>query len=84
MWVNKSKQFTRDAFHMIKNPARASHAHISRVSCHLPRSFSSIPHPSTLVMFQFLRRVSGSLLPRPDRPWRDDGEYRESLPCPRC
>lgn len=37
MWVNKSKQFTRDAFHMIKNPARASHAHISRVSCHLPR-----------------------------------------------
>ncbi|KAH0831146.1 hypothetical protein J3R83DRAFT_13717 [Lanmaoa asiatica] len=23
-------------------------------------------------MFQFLRRVSGSLLPRPDRPWRDD------------
>ncbi|KAI9460693.1 hypothetical protein HD554DRAFT_1992177, partial [Boletus coccyginus] len=23
-------------------------------------------------MFQFIRRVSGSLLPRPDRPWRDD------------
>ncbi|KAF8556574.1 hypothetical protein OG21DRAFT_1391329, partial [Imleria badia] len=23
-------------------------------------------------MFQFLRRVSGSFLPRPDRPWSDD------------
>ncbi|KAG8216023.1 hypothetical protein J3R82DRAFT_8017 [Butyriboletus roseoflavus] len=23
-------------------------------------------------MFQFIRRVSASLLPRPDRPWRDD------------
>lgn len=25
-------------------------------------------------MFKFIRRVSTSLLPRPDRPWRDDGK----------
>ena len=34
-------------------------------------------------MFQFLRRVSGSLLPRPDRPWRDDGECHDPY-CTPC
>jgi len=28
----------------------------------------------TQAMFKFLRRVSTSFLPRPDRPWREDGE----------
>jgi hypothetical protein len=60
------------------NASGTCHVSRARLSSPPQRSAPSLPAPSPFAMFNLIRRISGSVLPRPDRSWNDD---RESNKC---